>query len=146
MDAEGSTFVTDNKVSCSASTANYKVLKVVSDVSGTIDTDAKKCYSVSGDDEEIDKAGVDGTEYLYCLGSTTGQHSPRRAVKGDCVSADDADGYDYYVSCSSSSAKYVVVGRINNTSSDSGCDAYASATHTLTYSNDPAFVLCVKDK
>jgi hypothetical protein len=146
MDASGSTFVTDTKVSCSDSTANYKVLSVITGVSGTIDTDAKRCYSVSGNDEEIDKQADNGNEYLYCLGSTTGQHSPRRAHKGNCISSDDADGYDYFVSCSNSTAKYVVVGRFDNTSDDNKCDAYSSTTHTLTYSNDPAFVLCVKEK
>lgn len=147
MDAEGSgSSVTDAKVLCSDVSANYKVLSVIPDVSGTIDTDAKKCYSVAGNDEEIDKEAGDGTEYLYCLGSTQGKHSPRRALKGDCISADDSDGYDYFVSCSNSTAKYVIVARFNNTSSDSKCDAYSSVTHTLTYSDDPAFVLCVKEK
>jgi len=147
MDAEGNgSSVTDAKVLCSDVSANYKVLSVIPDVSGTIDTDAKKCYSVAGNDEEIDKEAGDGTEYLYCLGSTQGKHSPRRALKGDCISADDADGYDYFVSCSNSTAKYVIVARFNNTSSDSKCDAYSSVTHTLTYSDDPAFVLCVKEK
>jgi hypothetical protein len=146
MDAEGDTDVTDTKVSCWDVSANYRVLKIIPDVSGTIDSDASKCYSVSWDDEEIDKSGGDGTEYLYCLTSTTGRHSPRRALEGDCISADDSSGYDYYVSCSDSTAKYVVVGRLNDSSDDSGCDAYSSATRTLTYSNGPPFVLCVKEK
>lgn len=144
MDLQGDTTVTDAKVDCSDTTANFKVLSVVANVSGVIDTDAKQCFTVPGNDDEIDKPADDGTEYLYCLGSTTGKHSPRRAKAGDCLDAPRSATDYFLVACSDPSANYRVIARFDGTNDTAKCDAFPATTETFTLSADPQVLLCGK--
>ncbi len=146
MDLQGTTMATDTKVDCADSSANYKVLQVISDVSGTISTDAKQCFSVPGNDDELDKSGIGGTVYLYCLGSTTNKHSPRRAQQGDCLDAPSSTTDFYLVACSDPSANYVVLARFDDTNDTSKCDSVDGTTESFTLSNDPQVLLCGKTK
>jgi hypothetical protein len=146
MNLVGSVLATDSKVSCGDSSAKYKVLSVVSGVTGSINTDAKQCYSVAGNDDEIDKTADNGTEFLYCLGSTSGKHSPRRANVGDCLDVPSSSTDYYLVGCSNSSANYVVLARFDNTNDTSKCDSVSGSTETFTLSSDPQLLLCGKTR
>ncbi|HEV3174038.1 MAG TPA: hypothetical protein VGZ32_27065 [Actinocrinis sp.] len=146
MDLQGTTLATDTKVDCSDSSANYKVLQVIPDVSGTISTDAKQCFSFPGNDDELDKPGTAGTVYLYCLGSTTNKHSPRRAQQGDCLDAPSSTTDFYLVACSDPSANYVVLARFDGTNDASKCDSVDGTTESFTLSNEPQVLLCGKTK
>jgi hypothetical protein len=147
MDLQGTDSATDKKVACTDSTANYKVLQVFPDVTGTISTDAQQCFSVSGNDDELDKTGADGTTvYLYCLGSTSDKHSPRRAQVGDCLDAPSSATDFFLVACSDSAANYVVLARYNGTNDTNKCNSVNGSTESFTLSNAPQVLLCGKQK
>jgi hypothetical protein len=146
MNLQGTTTATDTKVDCSDSTANYKVLQVIPNVSGTISADAKQCFSVPGNDDELDKSGTGDAVYLYCLGSTTNKHSPRRAQKGDCLDAPSSATDFYLVACSDPSANYAVLARFDGTNDTAKCDSVDGTTESFTLSNEPQVLLCGKTR
>jgi hypothetical protein len=146
MDLTGAAELIDTKVDCTATTANYKILAMINDVSGTLAIDSPKCYSVSGDDMEFETTGADNHPALYCLASTIDRHSARRAQQGDCIDSSSTGDASYLVDCSDSAANYMVVARISGTDETSKCDIYAGATGSLTISAPPEVLLCLKTK
>jgi hypothetical protein len=133
----------DFKVDCSNSQADYKVLQIVQNAPPDLDTAAPQCFSVPGNDAALDKETADGIAYLYCLGSTVGVHSARRAEVGDCLSS-DASGGPRMVDCSDARAGYVVVGRFDGTNDQAKCGAVAGSTAHVSIAQEPQVLLCVK--
>lgn len=132
----GSKF-TVNKSSCSS--AAYKIIYAFQNETGDIDTDMSQCYTINGNDSEFEN-GDDGEGYtLYCLNSLTGDYSPRRAGVDNCLDSTA----EYEVDCTSSSAAWIVIGRLNGTTDTKGCSQFGSYDNSYYWTAAPSFSLCV---
>lgn len=126
-----------NEASCSH--ADYKIIYAFQNETGDITNDMSQCYTINGNDSEFEN-GDDGDGYtLYCLNSLTGDYSPRRAGVDNCLDS----SAEYEVDCTSSSAAWIVTGRLNGTTDTKGCSQFGSYDDSYYWTAAPPFVLCV---
>lgn len=132
----GSNFIVTD-TGCSR--ASYKIIYSFQNASGNVNNDESQCYTVNGNDSEFENGNSTGGYTLYCLNSLTGDYSPRRAAVDNCLNSSG----EYEVDCTSSSAAWIVVGRINGTTDTKGCSQFGSYDYSYYWTASPAFVLCV---
>jgi hypothetical protein len=138
VDTSGSdSSFTVNEAGCS--NANYKIIYAFQNESGNVNNDMSQCYTINGNDNEFENGDAADGYTLYCMNSLTGDYSPRRAGVNNCL---DSSG-TYEVNCTSSSAKWIVIGRLNGTTNTKGCSQFGSYDTSYYWTSSPAFVLCV---
>jgi hypothetical protein len=119
--------------------ADYKIIYAFQNESGDIDNDMAQCYTINGNDNEFENGDPDDGYTLYCMNSLTGDYSPRRADVDNCLDSSAT----YEVDCSSSSAAWIVVGRLNGTTDTKDCSQFGSYDTSYFWLSAPPFVLCV---